>query len=129
MLYTEGEKTRRSRVPLGMACARFRRDVEEGGSVASGGSKKQRRLREEEASLSAKRSKAYLKFAAGLGGFVLFLVIRQALVSFQVVDSGNTVLNLLTYALAVVAAGVVGIGALELSRANARLREVRSKLR
>lgn len=92
-------------------------------------SKKQRKLREEMDELATKKTRGFMQAAIGVILFVLFLIVRQVLVSNNMIDPEELWVNIVTYALAVVAAGFVGIGSLHYSKASTRIKEIEGQLR
>ena len=78
--------------------------------MAKGMSKKERKLREEIAELEQKKTRGFMQTAGGIIIFVLFLIIRQVLVANGMFNPETVSASVATYAIAVVAAGFVGIG-------------------
>ena len=101
--------------------------------MAKGMSKKERKLREEIAELE-KQMKAnpearIMQMAGGIIIFVLFLIIRQVLVANGMFDPETVAASVVTYAIAVVAAGFVGIGAYHYSRAKTKIGDLQSRIK
>ena len=92
-------------------------------------SKKERKLREQIGELQQKKTRGFTQAGIGIIVFVLFLIVRQVLVSNGIVDPETLAVNIVTYALAVVAAAFVGIGALHYSRANTKIKELESRIK
>ena len=92
-------------------------------------SKKERKLREQIGELRQKKTRGFTQAGIGVIAFVLFLIVRQVLVSNGVVDPEAIAVSIVTYALAVVAAAFVGIGALHYSRASTKMKELESRIK
>ena len=97
--------------------------------MAKGMSKKERKLREEIAELEQKKTHGFMQTAGGIIIFVLFLIIRQVLVANGMLDPETVAASVVTYAIAVVAAGFVGIGAYRYSRAKTKIGDLQSRIK
>ena len=97
--------------------------------MAKGMSKKERKLREEIAELEQTKTRGFMQTAGGIIIFVLFLIIRQVLVANGMFDPETVSASVATYAIAVVAAGFVGIGAYRYSRAKTKISELQSRIK
>lgn len=97
--------------------------------MAKGMSKKERKLREEIAELEQKKTRGFMQAAGGIIIFVLFLIIRQVLVANGMFDPETVAASVVTYAIAVVAAGFVGIGAYHYSRAKTKIGDLQSRIK
>lgn len=97
--------------------------------MAKGMSKKERKLREEIAELEQKKTRGFMQMAGGIIIFVLFLVIRQVLVANGIFNPETVAASVVTYAIAVVAAGFVGIGAYHYSRAKTKIGDLQSRIK
>lgn len=92
-------------------------------------SRKERKAREEIAELEQKKTRGFMQAAGGIIVFVLFLIIRQVLVANGIIDPEVAAVSFVTYAIAVVAAGFVGIGALRYSKAKTKIGELESRIK
>lgn len=92
-------------------------------------SRKERKLREEIADEKTKKTRGFTQMGIGIIVFVLFLIVRQVLVANNIIDPEALVVNIVTYALAVVAAGFVGVGALHFSKANTKIKELEARIK
>lgn len=97
--------------------------------MAKGMSKKERKLREEIAELEQKKTRGFMQTAGGIIIFVLFLIIRQVLVTNGIFNPETVAASVVTYAIAVVAAGFVGIGAYHYSRAKTKIGDLQSRIK
>ena len=97
--------------------------------MAKNMSKKERKLREQIEELKQKKTRGFTQAGIGIIVFVLFLIIRQVLVANGIIDPETLVVNIVTYALAVVAAGFVGIGALHYSKASTKIKELEARFK
>ncbi len=97
--------------------------------MAKNMSKKERKLREQIEGLKQKKTRGFTQAGIGIIVFVLFLIIRQVLVANGIIDPETLVVNIVTYALAVVAAGFVGIGALHYSKASTKIKELEARFK
>ena len=84
--------------------------------MAKGMSKKERKLREEIAELEQKKTRGFMQTA---GGIIIFVLLAPETVAASVVTSAS----------AVVAAGVVGIGAYHYSRAKTKIGDLQSRIK
>ena len=87
--------------------------------MAKGMSKKERKLREEIAELEQKKTRGFMQAA---GGIIVF-------VPNGMFDPETVPASVATYAIAVVAAGFVGIGAYHYSRAKTNIGELQSRIK
>lgn len=97
--------------------------------MASGGSKKQRRLHQEAEELQAKRRQALIRCVLAFAGLIVFIGAKQALALWGIVPSDNVIANALTYLLAIVMCAVAGTATLAYTRAGKRLKEIEQQLR
>ena len=97
--------------------------------MAKNMSRKERKLRDQIAELKQKKTRGFTQAGVGIIVFVLFLIVRQVLVANGILDPEALAVNVVTYALAVVAAAVVGIGALHYSKASTKIKELEARIK
>ena len=97
--------------------------------MASGGSKKQRRLRQEAEELRAKRRQALIRCVLAFAGLIVFIGVKQALALWGIIASTDMIANMLTYLVAIVMCAVAGMATLAYTRAGKRLKEIEQELR
>ena len=89
--------------------------------MAKGMSKKERKLREEIAELEQKKTRGFMQTA---GGIIIFVLVANG-----IFDPETVAASVVTYAIAVVAAGFVGIGAYHYSRAKTKIGDLQSRIK
>ena len=97
--------------------------------MAKGMSKKERKLREEIAGSSKRKRAASCRRQAASSSSCCSLIIRQVLVANGMFDPETVAASVVTYAIAVVAAGFVGIGAYHYSRAKTKIGDLQSRIK